>query len=111
MQSLTLGTWLSSSLALSRHWLLLTWTRVSFCAAETQGTTEVISQQEFINTCGFKQDADSLMGFFFLYTAARVAISVDIIRPTHHRIVLPELVAFKVMALEHHDRSVQLGHI
>lgn len=30
VQSLTLGTWLSSSLALSRHWLLLTWIRVSF---------------------------------------------------------------------------------
>lgn len=34
VQSLTLGTWLSSSLALSRHWLLLTWISVSFCTAE-----------------------------------------------------------------------------
>lgn len=31
LQSLTLGTWLSSSDALSRHWLLFTCTRVSFC--------------------------------------------------------------------------------
>ncbi|TNN75649.1 hypothetical protein EYF80_014012 [Liparis tanakae] len=37
--SLTLGTWLSSSLALSRHWLLLTWVRLSFC---TEGDTEAL---------------------------------------------------------------------
>lgn len=30
---------------------------------------------------------------------------------THHGVVLPELVAFEVMALEHHDRSVKLGHV
>lgn len=36
VQSLTLGTWLSSSLALSRHWLLLTWIRVSFTGSYSQ---------------------------------------------------------------------------
>lgn len=30
---------------------------------------------------------------------------------THHGVVLPELVAFEMMALEHHDGSVQLGNV
>lgn len=34
VQSLTLGTWLSSSDALSKHWLLFTCTRLSFCRSK-----------------------------------------------------------------------------
>lgn len=30
---------------------------------------------------------------------------------THHWVILPELVAFQVMALEHHDRAVEFRHI
>lgn len=38
-------------------------------------------------------------------------VMYDFSSSTHHSVVLPELVAFQVMALEHHDGSVQLGHV
>lgn len=30
---------------------------------------------------------------------------------TYHRVIFPELVAFQVMALEHHNRTIKFGHI
>lgn len=30
---------------------------------------------------------------------------------THQRVVLPQLIAFQMMTLEHHDGAIQLGHV
>lgn len=68
VQSLTLGTWLSSSLALSRHWLLLTWTRVSFCTAEKHRQHVCVRRCKpgfwlvYLNLCG---SSDFLFLSFF----------------------------------------------
>lgn len=32
-------------------------------------------------------------------------------RQTYHGVILPELVSFEVMTLEHHDRTVEFGHV
>lgn len=69
---------------------------------------------------GFRHDNPFCM-LIGLYLLLHVCISscphtrtdtyISTISPTHHRVVIPELVAFEVMALQHHDGSVQLGHV
>lgn len=44
---------------------------------------------------------------FILYTVYCVYGSLS----THHGVVLPQLVALQMVALEHHDRPVESGHI